>query len=174
LDGYIAGQNGDITWHNVDAEFQEYAQRNSNSGNTLLFGRLTYELMASYWTSPDALKNDSIVAQGMNGSEKIVFSRTLDNANWPNTRLVKDDMLGEVRKLKQQNGKDLTILGSGTIVAQLAQADLIDEYQLMLNPIVIGKGKTMFEGIKNRLTLKLINTRSFGNGNVLLYYEPAT
>jgi len=174
LDGYIAGRNGDITWHNVDAEFQEYAQRNSNSGNTLLFGRLTYELMASYWPSSEALKNDSIVAQGMNRSEKIVFSRTLDKANWANTRLVKDDMLGEVRKLKQQNGKDLTILGSGTIVAQLAQADLIDEYQLMLNPVVIGKGKTMFEGIKNRLTLKLIKTRSFSNGNVLLYYEPAT
>jgi dihydrofolate reductase len=173
LDGYFAGKDGDISWHNVDVEFQEYAQRNSNSGNTLLFGRVTYELMAGYWPSPDALNNDPVVAQGMNGSTKIVFSRTLDRADWANTRLVKDDMLGEVRKLKQQNGKDLTILGSGTIVAQLAQAGLIDEYQIMLNPVVLGKGKTMFESIIDKITLKLIKTRSFGNGNVLLHYEPA-
>jgi dihydrofolate reductase len=173
LDGYFAGPNGDISWHNVDTEFQEYAEKNSNSGNTLLFGRLTYELMASYWSSPEALKNDPVVAQGMNRSPKIVFSRTLDKAAWANTRLVKDDMLGEVRKLKQQDGKGLTILGSGAIVAQLAQAGLIDEYQIMLNPVVLGKGKTMFEGIENRLALKLISTRSFANGNVLLHYEPS-
>lgn len=172
LDGYFAGPDGDISWHNVDAEFQEYAEKNSNSGNTLLFGRVTYELMASYWPSPDALKNDPVVAQGMNNSPKIVFSRTLNRADWTNTRLVKDDMLGEVRKLKEQSGKDLTILGSGSIVAQLAHAGLIDEYQVLLNPVVLGKGKTMFDGIKNMITLKLTRTRTFGNGNVLLCYKP--
>jgi dihydrofolate reductase len=172
LDGYFTGQKGDISWHNVDAEFQEYAEENSNSGNTLLFGRVTYELMASYWPTPDAIKNDPIVAQGMNSSAKIVFSRTLNKADWVNTRLVKDDMLGEVRKLKQQSAKDLTILGSGSIVAQLAQAGLIDEYQVLLNPIVLGKGRTMFEGVKNKFILKLTKTRTFGNGNILLCYEP--
>lgn len=172
LDGYFAGQDGDISWHNVDAEFQEYAEKNSNSGNTLLFGRLTYELMASYWTSPDALKNDPIVAQGMNNSPKIVFSRTLKKTDWINTRLVKDDMLGEVRKLKHQPGKGMTILGSGSIVAQLAQAGLIDEYQILLNPVVLGKGKTMFLGVKDKLALKLTTTQTFSNGNVLLCYEP--
>jgi dihydrofolate reductase len=173
LDGYLSGPGGDISWHNVDAEFQEYAEKNSNSGNTLLFGRVTYELMAGYWASPEALKNDPIVAQGMNRASKIVFSRTLDKAGWINTRLVKNDLPGEVRRLKQQNEKDLTILGSGTIVAQLAQAGLIDEYQIMLNPIALGNGKTMFEGISNKLALKFISTRTFGNGNVLLQYEPA-
>jgi dihydrofolate reductase len=173
LDGYFAGQDGDISWHMVDAEFQELAETNSNSGNTLLFGRVTYELMAGYWHSPDALKNDPVVAQGMNSSPKIVFSRTLSKADWANTRLVKDDMLGEVRKLKQQSGKDLTVLGSGSIVAQLAQAGLIDEYQILLNPVVLGKGRTMFENVKDKLALKLIKTRTFGNGNVLLRYEPA-
>jgi dihydrofolate reductase len=172
LDGYFAGQDGDISWHSVDAEFQEYAEKNSNSGNMLLFGRVTYELMASYWPSPDALKNDPIVAQGMNSSPKIVFSRTLNEADWVNTRLVKDNMLGEVKRLKQQSEQDLTILGSGSIVAQLAQAGLIDEYQLLLNPVVLGKGKTMFEGIRDRITLKLTKSRTFGNGNVLLYYVP--
>jgi dihydrofolate reductase len=171
LDGYFAGQGGDISWHNADTEFQEYAEKNSNSGNTLLFGRVTYELMAGFWTSADALKNDPIVAKGMSSSPKIVFSRTLDKADWVNTRLVKDDMIGEVRKLKQQSGKDLTILGSGSIVAQLAQAGLIDEFRFMLNPVVLGKGKTMFENIRERLVLKLMESRTFGNGNVLLNYK---
>ena len=172
LDGYFAGQGGDISWHQVDAEFQELAEKNSNSGNTLLFGRVTYELMAGYWSSPEALQNDPIVAQGMNRASKIVFSRTLAKADWANTRLVKEDMLGTVRALKEQPGRDLAILGSGSIVAQLAQAGLIDEYQILFNPVVLGKGKTMFEGIRNRIALKLTSTRTFRNGNVLLVYEP--
>jgi dihydrofolate reductase len=171
LDGYFAGQGGDISWHNVDEEFQELAEMASNSGNTLLFGRVTYELMVSYWPTSEAIKNDPIVAQGMNKAEKIVFSRTLITADWNNTRLVKDNMLTEIRKLKQESGKDLTVLGSGSIVSQLAQDRLIDEYHILLNPIVIGKGKNMFEGVKDRFSLKLTKTRVFGNGNVLLNYE---
>jgi dihydrofolate reductase len=172
LDGYFAGEDGDISWHNVDAEFQEYAQKKFNLGNVLLFGRSTYELMANYWTSQDALKNDPIVAQGMNSSSKIVFSRTLNEVGWNNTRLVRDDMLGEVRKLKQLSGQDMTIQGSGSIVAQLSMAGLIDEYQILLNPVALGKGTTMFEGIKNRFALRLTGSRTFGNGNVLLCYVP--
>lgn len=171
LDGYIAGEGGDISWHNVDQEFQELANEASNSGSTLLFGRVTYQLMAGYWPTPEALRDDPIVAKGMNDSPKIVFSRTLKRADWSNTRLVKDDMLGEVRSLKRQPGKGLTVLGSGSVVSQLAQAGLIDEYQILLNPIALGKGKTMFEGLKDKLSLKLAKTRTFGNGNVLLVYE---
>jgi len=173
LDGYFAGPGGDISWHNVDAEFNEFAIRMVNAGSTLLFGRVTYELMASYWPTPEAIKNDPVVAEGMNKLPKIVFSRTLDKVDWNNTRLVKDDMLAEVRKMKQQSGKDMAVLGSGSIVSQLAQQGLIDEYQIMVNPVVIGKGKTMFEGIKRKLALRLTKTRTFGNGNVLLCYEPA-
>lgn len=173
LDGYFAGEGGDISWHMVDEEFQELAKAASNSGNILLFGRKTYQLMESYWPTPEAIKNDPIVAGGMNRSEKIVFSRTLARADWNNTRLVKDDLAGEVRRLKQQSGKDLTILGSGSIVSQLAQEGLIDEYNILVNPVVLGRGMTMFEGIRDRITLKLLKTRVFGNGNILLTYEPA-
>lgn len=172
LDGYFAGQDGDISWHNVDEEFQELANAASNSGNTLLFGRVTYELMVSYWPTPEAIKNDPIVAAGMNKAEKIVFSRTLDRVDWNNTRLVKSDMIAEIRKLKQQSGTDLTVLGSGSIVSQLAQERLIDEFQILLNPVVIGRGKTMFEGVKDRFSLTLTKTRVFGNGNILMNYEP--
>lgn len=173
LDGYFAGEEGDISWHMVDEEFQELAEAASNSGNTLLFGRKTYQLMESYWPTPEALKNDPVVAKGMNAAQKIVFSRTLEKADWNNTRLVKDDMLAEVRKMKQQPGKDMTVLGSGSIVSQLAQEGLIDEYQVLVNPIVIGRGRTMFEGVRDKIALKLVKTRTFGNGNVLLTYETA-
>ena len=172
LDGYFAGEGGDISWHHVDEEFQEYANENANSGNTLLFGRVTYQLMAGYWPTPEALKNDPVVARGMNAAPKIVFSRTLDTVDWNNTRLVKGDLVTEVRKMKQQPGKDMTVLGSGSIVSQLAQEGLIDEYEIMLNPVALGKGKTMFEGVKDRIALKLRKTRTFRNGNVLLSYEP--
>jgi dihydrofolate reductase len=173
LDGYFAGQGGDISWHKVDEEFQELAKEASNSGNTLLFGRVTYELMAGYWPTPEAIKNDPLVAQGMNNATKIVFSRTLNTVGWNNTRLVKNDMLSEIRRLKKEPGKDLTVLGSGSIVSQLTQERLIDEYEILLNPIVIGKGKTMFEDVKDRFSLKLTKTRVFGNGNVLLSYALA-
>ncbi len=172
LDGYFAGVNGDISWHQVDEEFQELAKTASNSGNMLLFGRVTYQLMERYWPTPEAIRNDPVVAGGMNRSEKIVFSRTLEKAGWNNTRLVKDDPEGEVRRLKQQPGRDLTVLGSGSIVSQLAQAGLIDEYHILVNPVVIGRGKTLFEGIRDKISLRLVRTRTFGNGNVLLTYEP--
>jgi dihydrofolate reductase len=173
LDGYFSGQGGDISWHNVDEEFNKYAIEKVKAGNTLLFGRATYELMASFWPTPEAIKNDPIVAERMNSLPKIVFSRTLDKAEWNNTRIVKGDMLPEIRRMKQESGKDMTILGSGSIVSQLAPHGLIDEYQIMVNPVVLGKGETMFEGIQDKLALKLTKTRIFGNGNVLLHYEPA-
>ncbi len=172
VDGYFSGKGGDISWHKVDEEFQELAEQASNSGNTLLFGRVTYELMAGYWPTDEAIRNDPVVAAGMNKAEKVVFSRTLKKVNWNNTRLVKNDLLSEVRSLKQQSGKDLTVLGSGSIVSQLAGAGLIDEYQILLNPVVLGAGKTMFQGIKEKIDLRLTKTRVFKNGNVLLCYEP--
>ena len=101
-----------------------------------------------------------------------MFSRTLAKASWKNTTLVKSDLATAVRKMKTESGPDMAILGSGSIVSQLAQAGLIDEFQIVVNPIVLGNGKTMFDGVKEKLTLKLINTRAFGNGNVVLYYEP--
>jgi dihydrofolate reductase len=109
----------------------------------------------------------------MNESPKVVFSRTMVEATWNNTRLIKDDLENEVRKLKDESGDQLVVMGSGTIVSQLAQAGLVDEYQMVLNPIVLGAGRTMFEGVKNKINLKLTATRAFKNGNVLLKYEAA-
>ena len=173
LDGYIADINGDMSWaHKQDAEWNTFVQENARGGGELLFGRITYELMTSYWPTPYAMRNDPIVAERMNNLPKVVFSRTLDKASWNNTKLVKGDMAAEIRKMKKEPGENMVIFGSGSIVSQLAPEGLIDEYQIVLNPVVLGKGKTMFEGIKEKLTLKLTKTRTFGNGNVLLCYEP--
>jgi dihydrofolate reductase len=173
LDGYFTDQNSDMSWaHKQDAEWNAFVADNAQGGGVLLFGRITYELMASFWPTPFASENFASVAEGMNNGPKVVFSRTLDQASWNNTKLVKDDIAAEVRKMKNEPGENMVILGSGSIVSQLAQEGLIDEYQIVLNPVVLGKGRTMFEGIKEKLTLKLTKTRAFGNGNVLLCYEP--
>lgn len=172
LDGYFVDATGDMSWaHRQDAEWNAFVGGNASGGGSLLFGRVTYELMASFWPTPAAMERAPVVAEGMNNMPKVVFSRTLATAAWKNTKLVKGDLAAEVRKMKNETGPDLAILGSG-IVSQLAQARLIDELQIVVNPIVLGKGRTLFEGVKEKIALKLIKTRAFGNGNVVLYYEP--
>ncbi len=172
LDGYFEGPKRDISWHNVDAEFNDYAIEMLDSVDTLLFGRVTYELMAGFWPTPEAVKNDPIVAGKMNALSKVVFSRTLNEVEWNNTRLVKDRIEEETRKLKQLPGKDMALLGSGTVLSQLAERGLIDEYRIMVNPLVLGAGTPLFKDIGSRLDLRLVKTRMFRNGNVALHYEP--
>lgn len=176
LDGYFTGEHGDLSWAytrgSQDAEWQSFVAENAKGEGVLVFGRITYDMMVSYWPTQAALNNDPIVAERMNALPKVVFSRTLSQAAWNNTTLVKGDPAAEMRKLKQAPGPDMVILGSGSIVSQLAQEGLIDEFQLVVKPVVLGKGRTMFEGVKQMMTLKPTRTRSFGNGNVLLCYEP--
>ena len=176
LDGYFVDVNGSMSWaksDHQDAEWNAFVAGNAKGDGPLLFGRVTYELMASYWPTPIADQHDPVVAERMNKLPKVVFSRTLDKASWNNTKLVKGDMAAEIRKMKKEPGEDMVILGSGSIVSQLAQEGLIDVYQVVVNPIVLGKGRTMFDGVKEKLKLKLTKTRTFGNGNVFLCYEPA-
>ena len=174
LDGYFTDANGDMSWaHRHDPEWIRFASENASGGGTLLFGRVTYDLMRSYWPTPAALQNDPVVAEGMNNMPKVVFSRTLDAATWSNTRLVKGDLAAEVRRMKGEPGPDMVILGSGTIIAQLTAARLIDEYQIVLVPVILGGGRTMSEGVPEKLDLRLERTRSFGNGNIVSWYVPA-
>ena len=175
LDGYFTDANGDLSFAHSDKpdpEWDEYVEGNATGGGVLVFGRVTYELMAGFWPTPLAAERLPVVAERMNNLPKVVFSRTLDQASWNNTKLVKGDIAAEIRKMKKEPGEGMAILGSGSVVSQLAQEGLIDEYQIVVNPVVLGKGRTMFDGIKGKLTLKLTKTRAFGNGNVLLCYEP--
>jgi dihydrofolate reductase len=174
LDGYFTDGRGDMSWaHKQDPEWQEFVAHNASGGGELLFGRVTYQLMAGYWPTPMARQNDPAVAERMNNLPKVVFSRTLEKATWNNTRLLHGDLAAEVQKLKDEPGELMVILGSGSIVAQLAEAGLIDEFHIVLNPIVLGAGKTMFASVKDKLPLKLADTRAFSNGNVLLRYALA-
>jgi len=172
LDGYYEGPGHSIDWHNVDAEFNEFAIAQLNSVDMLIFGRVTYELMAEYWPKPEAARNDPVTAAGMNRLPKIVFSRTLSSVTWQNTRLVHEYVVEELTSLKAQPGKDLIIFGSSDLAVSLIPHGLIDEFRIMLNPVALGGGKPLFKGMEGRLNLELFNTRTFKSGNVLLYYRP--
>ena len=173
IDGYFTDAHGDMSWaHRQDPEWEAFASENASGGGILLFGRITYELMASYWPTPAALEALPVVAAQMNALPKVVFSRTLPEASWENTELVTSDIEGAVRAMKQEPGPDMVIMGSGTIVAQLTQARLIDGYQIVVTPIVLGSGRTMFDGVREQVDLRLTSSRVFENGNVVLWYEP--
>jgi dihydrofolate reductase len=174
LDGYFVDADGSMRWAHrdkPDAEWNAFVAGNASGEGELLFGRITYEMMAGYWPTPQATQNMPAVAEGMNRMPKVVFSRTLERAAWHNTRLLKGDVAAEVRNLKRESGPDMVILGSGSIVAQLAQERLIDEFHIVVIAIVLGKGRTIFEGVKEKFALKLTKSRAFGNGNVVLDYE---
>jgi len=173
VDGYFTDKNGDMSWAHKqdDPEWNAFTAENAKSGGELLFGRVTYDLMASFWPTPAAAKMFPEVAEGMNKSPKVVFSRKMGQASWNNTRIIKGDLAEEIRKLKEAPGDGLVLMGSGSIISQIALAGVVDEYQMVVNPLALGKGRTMFEGIKDQLNLTLASTRAFKNGNVLLTYK---
>lgn len=173
LDGFFAGLNGEIDWHQVDEEFNDFAVDQLNKAGGFLFGRVTYDLMASYWPTPEAVQDDPGVAGKMNALPKYVFSRTLARVDWNNSHLIQGDAAGEAAKLKQQAGGDLLLFGSATLAAALTAKNLIDEYRLMVNPVILGRGRPLFQNIQERHNLKLLEKRSFQNGNVLLCYGTA-
>jgi dihydrofolate reductase len=173
LDGCFSGEGGDLRWAHAgtdDPEYRAFVADNAKGGGALVFGRVTYQMMAGWWPTPAAAQMDPVVADRMNALPKIVFSRTLPGADWANTTLVRGEAAGEMRRLKSAPGPDMVILGSGRLVAALAREGLIDEYQLLVNPVVLGKGRTMFEGIETPLALALRESRAFRNGKVFLRY----
>ena len=170
LDGFFAGPDGDIDWHNVDEEFNDFAIEQLGTAGGLIFGRITYQMMASYWPTPEAMASDPAVAGRMNDLPKIVFSKTLEGVDWRNTRLVKGDAVAEARRLKEQPGPELFIFGSADLAATFTRAGLIDEFRVLINPVVLGKGQPLFTDVDGPVALRLLNARIFRNGNVLLYY----
>jgi len=177
VDGYFAGPNGEIDWFKGhDDEDRQFSADASRSGGTLIFGHTTYEMMAGYWPTPDALQNDPITAEVMNSSPKIVFSKTLkpvkDGPVWRNIRVIREIKAEEIRRMKEKGEGDFVILGSGSIVQQLSNLGLIDEYQLMVSPVILGAGKYLFKDVR-RMNLTLLDSRTFRNGKVFLRYRPA-
>lgn len=176
LDGFFTDANGDMGWAHeraADDEWQAFSEQNASGGGALVFGRVTYEQMEAFWPTAQAREASPALAQRMTEMEKIVFSRTRDRASWGNTTFVNGDPAATLRTMKKEAGADLVILGSGTIASQLTAEGLIDEYKFVVNPVLLGHGRTLFDRVDKKLNLKLISTRSFRNGNLFVCYEPA-
>ena len=175
IDGYFVDGHRDMSWakQGADDEFNRFSSDRAGAGGVLLFGRVTYELMAGFWPTAEAAATLPIVAERINQLPKVVFSRTMKRARWNNTTLVKDDMVGCIRRMKSEPGEGMAILGSGNLVSQLAGTGLIDEYEFIVNPLALGAGRTIFQGMPQRLGLKLTQSRTFKSGKVFLSYASA-
>jgi dihydrofolate reductase len=179
VDGFFAGPRGEIDWFKSiqkSDDYDAYTHEQAGSGGTLVFGRTTYEMMKSYWPTPEAIKTDPEMAKVVDHSAKLVFSKTLqdapDESNWKNVTILRKIDPKDVKKRKEQAKGDLTILGSGTIVQQLSNLGLMDEYTLVVVPVVLGAGKHLFDGVKQK-DLKLVESRAFENGLTILRYRSA-
>jgi len=175
LDGYFTDAHGDMSFAHQstpDPEWDAFVSGNASGNGRLLFGRVTYEMMASFWPTAQAAAALPSVAKYMNAQPKLVFSRTMAQASWQNSSVHSGDPVAEVRRLKQESAENMALMGSGSIVSALAQAGLVDEFQFVVVPVVLGAGRTLFAGGAQRLSMQLTKTRSFKNGHVLLCYTP--
>ena len=177
LDGFIAGPNGEMDWIGeiYDEAMSTYENDLVSSADTLLLGRVTYQSFAGSWPhvpdSPNASEAEKAYARQLNAMRKLVFSRTLDSVEWNNSRLVKEVVPEEIEQLKHEPGRDMVIYGSASLVRTLTNLGLIDEYQILVHPVLLGSGKPLFQDIKDRVKLKLVQTRTHPSGVVVLYYQ---
>ena len=176
VDGFFEGPNQELDWFMLNDEFFEYVKIMLNSVSTILFGRITYQQMAGYWPTSAADDNDPTITHKMNSLSKIVFSTTLSSVEWNNSILIKENITDEIKKLKKSVRpweKDMVIFGSGAIVSAFAEAGLIDEYRIILNPVLIGSGNHLFKNLSvKKQNLELIKTKTLSNGVIILYYQP--
>ena len=173
LDGFHEGPDGELDWPNVDAEFHAFAARQLDEADAIGFGRATYEHMAAFWPTDQAMANDPHMTSRMNDKEKLVFSRTLTDAEWSGSTVVRGEAVEHVAELKAAPGGELLVIGSAHLTADLARAGLLDELRIMIFPIVLGRGRSLFEDLGSRLKLELLRVRRFDSGNLLLTYRPS-
>ena len=178
LDGYIAGPNGEMDWIGeiYDEAMGRYESELVSEADTLLLGRVTYESFAGSWPyvpdNPNASEGEKDYARRLNAMRKIVFSRTLEHVEWNNSTLRKEVIPEEIEQLKREPGRDMLIYGSASLVQTLTNLGLIDEYQLLVHPVLLGSGKPLFQDIKHQVKLKLVNTKTHPSGVVVLTYQP--
>jgi dihydrofolate reductase len=175
LDGMVAGPNGEMDWIQFDEEMTGYVSKATQDADAAIYGRVTYQMMESYWPTaaenPNATRHDIDHANWVNQAQKIVFSRTMERSDWKGTVIMKDIVRDEIESLKKQQGKNLLLIGSASIVHAFIELDLIDEYWINVNPVLLGKGKPMFRNIKNRQNLNLTEAKNFNGGVMGLKYE---
>ena len=176
LDGFAAGPRGEMDWIAINDEMFEYVERRTREADTALYGRVTYQMMEAYWPTaadqPGATRHDIEHSAWYKKVAKVVLSRTLKGADLPNTRVVSDDVGGEVRRLKQEAGKDILIFGSPSAAHSLMAEGLVDAYWLFVNPFLLGRGIPVFRGIEARTGLTLTESKVFSSSGVIcLHYE---
>jgi dihydrofolate reductase len=167
VDGYFEAPGHDISWHNVNAEFNDFANKQLEEISTLLFGHRTYDLMASFWPT-----SKSATAGFMNALPKVVVSHSAFKPEWENTTVISANAIDAIRELKNQSGKDIAIFGSNILCVSLMEAGLVDELRIMVCPVALGKGTPLFTGLSKPTKLHLTKTREFSSGNLLQYYTP--
>jgi dihydrofolate reductase len=173
LDGFYEGPNGEFDWLIPDEEFNDFAIRQLDEADTLGFGRATYEHMAAWWPTEQAQINDPAITSRMNTKPKLVFSTTLERAGWSNTTIVAGEAVEQIEAVKSAPGGELLVLGSTHLTTHFAAAGVLDELRIMVCPIVLGSGRSLFEDLKDRISLTLLRFRQFDSGNVLLTYRPS-
>ena len=175
LDGFVAGLNGEMDWIKVDDEMFEYAGKQTDEADIALYGRVTYQMMESYWPTagdqPNASKHDRQHSNWYNNVTKVVLSRTMPKDDLKKTIVISDNITGEITKLKQASGKNILMIGSPTAAHSLMAENLIDDYWLFVNPILLGQGIPLFKSINEKTTLKLIENITFKSGVVCLHYK---
>lgn len=175
LDGFVAGPNGETDWMHHDTKAQAYVQRLHARTDAALFGRVTYEEMAAYWptvlSNPASSQDDRNHAEWQKTAQKVVVSKTLKHAGWENTRIINGSLADEINKLKREAGKDIWLMGSPTLAQSLIALDLIDEYLLNMSPVILGRGKSLFANLDQKINLELVESHSYKSGAVNLVYH---
>lgn len=171
LDGYFEGPDHDISWAGHD--YEAYSPEQSDEVDTVLFGHRTYEMMKSFWPTPQAKEIAPEIAKFMNEKRKVVASHKPFEPGWDKVTVFHSDVAREVKQLKEQPGKDIAIFGSNNLCVSLMPEGLIDEFQIMVNPVVIGAGTSLFKGLPKKAALTLTGTQKFKSGTILLTYQPA-
>jgi dihydrofolate reductase len=171
LDGYHERDGHDMSWHLADDEFDAFDLAQLGEVGTVLLGRVTYEGFAEFWPTAEAQEVEPVRAKIFNELPKVVVSRTLREAAWENTTVIGENVDAEIRALKERPGKDVAVFGSAKLTAYLVQAGLVDELRVLVNPVLVGSGAPALP-VTGMVSLELLDTRRFGNGNVLLTYRP--
>ncbi len=178
LDGYIAGPNGEMDWIGevYDEAMGAYEYDLVSSADTLLLGRVTYQSFAGSWPNvpdnPNASEGEKMYARQLNAMRKVVASKTLDSVDWNNSTLIQEIVPEEIMALKNEPGSDIVIYGSASIVRTLTNLGLIDEYQILVHPVILGGGKPLFQNIERKVNLSLASSKTHPSGVVLLTYRP--
>lgn len=169
VDGFIEDAEQNIEWHKWNAEMDQYMGDFFKSLDTMIMGRKTYELMADYW--PENTTEDQVIRDNMNNLPKLIFSKSLTSTNWNNCRLFSEINKDEFSEMKNQSGKDIVIFGGASIASAFTQMGLIDEFRIIINPVMLGGGTPLFKANNKKLELFLIESKAFNCGNVLLHYQ---